>query len=140
MNENQKPLNLNTKLDNVDTNMPCLAPGVHPVKIAECEVVDSKNIEGQQNLKVKFVTTDECPSQVGDTLNPGFPVTRTIPLTESWLPDIVRLMEAALGKRPKDIATGIANLPGSDLLIRTTVRNTDDYGAQTEIKGFVAAA
>lgn len=143
METENKPLDLTTTLNDVDTSMPVLTEGQYFVELSKLTVVDSQNIEGQKNLKAQFRTLETTTSTEGKELSPGFPVTRTIPLTESWLPDVTRLIDAALGtsqgNRPGSLQEAFAQMQGRQLFIKVTTRKTDEYGLQNDVRGFLPA-
>lgn len=128
----------NIDLNEVDSSFPCVEAGEHRVTIAEASLVAAKTeSDHAQNLKVQFVLTDEVPQHgaPGQMVKPGFKLTRSFPVSISWLPDIKRLVEAALGT-PGKLIEQIPQLAGRELFIRVTVRTTQEYGTQNEVKGF----
>lgn len=128
----------NIDLNEVDSSFPCVEAGEHRVTIAEASFVAAKpESDHAQNLKVQFVLNSEAPQHgaPGHMVKPGFKLTRTFPVSASFLPDIKRLVEAALGT-PGKLIEQIPQLAGRELFIRVTVRTTQEYGTQNDVKGF----
>ena len=130
----------NIDLNDVDSTFPILEAGEHRVVITEASITDAKPESAhKQNLKVQFALTSDAPRHgtPGETVKAGYKLTRTFPLTQTFLPDIKRLMEAALGSSGKLIEQ-VPQLAGRELNIRVTVRTTQEYGTQNDVKGFRA--
>lgn len=137
------PLDLGTNPQEVDTQAPVLVEGTYKMAIAKAEVIDAPpEKEQSHNLRVQFQTQEAAKSTNGQDIQPGYPVTRTYPLTTSWERDIARLVDAALhttkGTRPPTWAAAFQQLPGRQLLVRLTVRDSEQYGLQNDVRGYDA--
>lgn len=135
------PLDLGTNPQEVDTQAPVLVDGEYRFVIAKADVVEAPPEKDQtHNLRVQFATTGEERTTQGGTVQAGYPVSRTYPLTKSWERDIAKLVDAALqceaSERPSSWVECFNQLPGRELFVRVTVRDSDQYGLQNDIRGY----
>lgn len=144
-----KPLDLNTDLSGVSTDMPRLADGDYPCGIKSTEIAENKAGTGH-NMCVIFKTTEEGFDQNGEPLNAGMEVRKYYPLQQSENPnapdfrrDICVLIDAALGTdqntRPALTEELIASLVGEEVTVGVKLRESEEYGLQNEVK-YVRAA
>lgn len=125
-------------LAEVDSTFPCIEAGEHRVTIVEAKIVDAKaEADHAHNLRVSFALAEEAPlhGKPGETAKPGFKLSRTYPITSSFLPDIKRLFEAALGSTG-NLIEQVPQLAGREIMARITVRTDTTYGTQNDVRGY----
>lgn len=140
-----EPIVLDVDLNQVDTSIPVIKPGLYDMEVADITKEENKDKTGY-NLKVKFVTKEPAKSHKDEEqeINAGFPLFKYYPLQKKeggsdkfdWRVGLAQLIDACLG-------TEMGNRPGFNAseLLNKTVRvavavsvNKDTEQPQNEIK------
>jgi hypothetical protein len=137
------PLNLNINTNEVSTSFPVLPAGSYVFEVKQASAEAAKQ-PGNYNLVVGFALAQEAVLADGNTVNPGFPLTRWYPLQQSENPkappfmrDICVLLDAAFGttqdNRPPLNNETLAALTGRQVRASIIVKNDPTYGMTNEI-------
>jgi len=151
-------LPLSLKLNDVDTSMPILVEGKHPLVIEKAEVISSKSGKGSF-LAVTFKTIEDTQGSKGQNISAGFPIIQRymlpIPGTEfgdgeqagNYQAGLCRFMLAVANlkdtpdnkaKLPEFNHDYVASLSGVNVIgtIKTAKPkdDSDEYGERSEVK------
>lgn len=142
-------LDLNIELKGIDTSMPRLEAGEYLCSIKEVKMEENKAKTGH-NMVVQFATMEDAQSTTGDTLAPGWTLSKYYPLQQSenekapdFRRDICRLVDAAFkieddSDRPDLNEETLLQLVGQEVVVKVALRESDEYGIQNEIKSIRA--
>lgn len=138
---------LNTSLDDTDTSMPMLAPGIYEFSVAKCTEETSSN--GKPLLRIDLkLAQDSAPSTTGGTLNKGFPVFHRVSLTPTDKYDPLKALKlfkmAATGQgtgpfgEPASYENKIVKAKIKVSPQRTNEETGQTYEARNEVASFIA--
>lgn len=140
-------LDANIDLAGVDTSMPRLEKGKYAAIIEDVSVEPSKKNPANQNLLVKFKTTEDGVSTRGEKINAGYPLRRYLPLQQSDNPNaqdfrkaLAQLVDAAFGTsqadRPALNSETLQSLKGKELELTVSIQEDEQYGESNDVKSF----
>lgn len=127
----------NVDLTTVETGIPILSDGLYEVKVADLEIVPTKDGQGQL-LSIKYTLEQHAQSVTGEAVAPGFPIYDRISLriTEKYTPAkrLAALQDCFLSERTPKLNT--EDLIGKVGTIRLRIREDEKYGTSNEVKAY----
>jgi hypothetical protein len=146
------PLDLNIDLNETDTAMPVLLPGLYDASVKSAEVSEN-NAKTGWNLVMQFELNEPATSvaaeERGDEndISPGFVLFKYYPMQQSdnekapdFKRDLAALQDACLGtERGHRGELRYTEFVGKPVTISTKIgKETNDYPASTEVKRVMA--
>ncbi len=134
------PLNLNIDIENHDASRPIMPQGEYAGVITASAVVPSKNSPGNFNWMITMSTSEVVQSTKGTPINPGYKMTRYLPLQasekqkeagmENSFKDQIALTVDAIfgtsqGNRPAFTQELVTQATGKDVKAAVVVRAAD---------------